>query len=110
MDDERLAYHPLVRDPARAARRERPTARRSQLHAVVAEALEAEDRGPEGVEHWLAAGRHDRASALVARHGEALLATAPATVGRWLEQLPADARTAPGCGCSRDGSRPRRGA
>ncbi len=96
-DDERLAYHPLVRELLSARLvRDRPAARRSQLHAVVAEALEAEDRGPEGIEHWLAAGRHDRASALVARHGETLLATAPATVGRWLEQLPADARTAPG--------------
>ena len=97
VDDERLAYHPLVRELLSARLvRDRPAARRSQLHAVVAEAMEAEDRGPEGIEHWLAAGRHDRASALVARHGETLLATAPATVGRWLEQLPADARTAPG--------------
>ncbi len=96
-DEGRLAYHPLVREllAARLAR-ERPAARRSQLHAVVAEALEAEDRGSEGVEHWLAAGEHDRASHLVAIHGEALLATAPATVGRWLEQLPEDARSAPG--------------
>ena len=93
----RLAFHPLVRDLL-AARlvRERPPERRARLHAVVGAALEADGRGPEAVEHWLAAGGYDRAGELVARHGAALLATAPRTVGRWLERLPGDARTVPG--------------
>ena len=111
VDDERLAYHPLVRELL-AARlvRERPAARRSQLHAVVAEALEAEDRGPEAVEHWLAAGgttARARWSPATARRcwrphrprSGAGSSSCPTTLG-----------PRPGCGCSRDGSRPRRGA
>ena len=52
--------------------------------------------GPRGSSTgWRPASTTARAQ-LVAIHGEALLATAPATVGRWLEQLPEDARSAPG--------------
>ena len=60
VDEGRLAYHPLVRDLL-AARlvRERPAARRSQLHAVVAEALEAD--GPRARrDRALAGGRRAR--------------------------------------------------
>jgi DNA-binding SARP family transcriptional activator len=95
--DGRLAYHPLVRDLL-AARlvQERTQKRRARLHAVVGETLEGDGREADAVEHWLAAGRHHRAGELVARHGAGLLATAPATVRRWLDQLSEEALTTPG--------------
>jgi ATP/maltotriose-dependent transcriptional regulator MalT/DNA-binding SARP family transcriptional activator len=95
--DGRLVYHPLVRDvlAARLAR-DRPQLRRAQLHGVVAQSLETAGRGPEAIEHWLVAGEHARAGEQVARHGEALLATSPATVAGWLGRLPQGTRAAPG--------------
>ena len=93
---EQVAYHPLVREILlERFERERPEARRREVHACVAESLEAAGQGPEAVEHWLAAGDPGRAARAVAVHGQALASTAPGTVGDWLERLPAEARAAP---------------
>jgi ATP/maltotriose-dependent transcriptional regulator MalT/DNA-binding SARP family transcriptional activator len=87
-----VELHPLVREfLAARLERERPPARRAELHARLAATLS----GPEAVEHWLAAGEDERAAAAVAMHAPALLRTAPATVAAWLERLPASARAAP---------------
>jgi DNA-binding SARP family transcriptional activator len=95
LGDGRLAYHPLVREVLLARLlEERPEERRLELHAACAAALEAAERGPEAVEHWLDA-RSPESAAAVARHGHLLVRTAPDTVTRWLEALPADAPADP---------------
>jgi DNA-binding SARP family transcriptional activator len=92
----RVAYHPLVRDLLREQlARERPPDRLRELHAALADALEQAHRGPEAVEHWLAAGDSERAAAAIAREGRVIFRSAPATVGAWLEALPPDLRGAP---------------
>jgi DNA-binding SARP family transcriptional activator len=92
----RVAYHPLVRDLLRERLLlERPPERLRELHAALAEALDEAQRGPEAVEHWLAAGDSERAAAAVAREGRAIFRSAPATVGSWLEALPPEMRGAP---------------
>ena len=89
-----LVYHPLVRDLLlRLLESERPSEYRELLHARVAEWLDAAGRGPEAVEHWLEVPDH--AAAAVARHGDALLNTAPATVARWLARIAGPERLAP---------------
>jgi DNA-binding SARP family transcriptional activator/tetratricopeptide (TPR) repeat protein len=92
----RVAYHPLVRDLLRERLvAERPPERLAELHGALAGALEQAGRGPEAVEHWLAAGDSQRAAGAVAREGHVLFRSAPATVGAWLEALPAEMRDAP---------------
>jgi DNA-binding SARP family transcriptional activator/tetratricopeptide (TPR) repeat protein len=92
----RVAYHPLVRDLLRERLLlERPPERVGELHGALAEALEQAGRGPEAVEHWLAAGDTQRAAVAVAREGRVLFRSAPATVGAWLEALPPDMRDVP---------------
>jgi DNA-binding SARP family transcriptional activator len=92
----RVSYHPLVRDLLRERLiRERPAERLNELHTALAEALEAAERGPEAVEHWLAAGDAQRAASAVAREGHVLFRSAPATVGAWLEALPEEMRDVP---------------
>jgi DNA-binding SARP family transcriptional activator/tetratricopeptide (TPR) repeat protein len=92
----RVAFHPLVRDLLRERLvLERTPERLGRLHAALAQALERAGRGPEAVEHWLAAGDSHRAAATVAREGHVLFRSAPATVAAWLDALPAHTRDAP---------------
>lgn len=92
----RVAYHPLVRDLLRERLvEERPAERLRELHGALAEALEQAQRGPEAVEHWLAAGDSERAAAAVAREGRVIFRSAPATVAAWLEALPPEMRGEP---------------
>ena len=92
----RVAYHPLVRELLRERlRQERPAERLHELHAALAQALEQAGRGPEAVEHWLAARDSEKAAAAVAREGRVIFRSAPATVGAWLEALPPDMRGEP---------------
>jgi DNA-binding SARP family transcriptional activator len=92
----RVAYHPLVRDLLRERLAcERPPERLRALHGALADALEQTGRGPEAVEHWLAAGDSAHAATAVAREGHVLFRSAPATVGAWLEALPAEMRDVP---------------
>ena len=89
-----VVLHPFVR--ALLVRRlelERPGGYRELLHGRVAAGLDAAGRGPEAVEHWLEVP--ERAAAAVARHAEALLETAPATVERWLGRIRGPERMAP---------------
>jgi ATP/maltotriose-dependent transcriptional regulator MalT len=86
--------HPLVRELlARLLEQERPSEYRELLHARIATALDASGRGAEAVEHWLEVP--DEAAAAVARHGAAVVDTAPATVARWLARIDGPARQAP---------------
>jgi ATP/maltotriose-dependent transcriptional regulator MalT len=78
---------------ARLLEQERPSEYRELLHARIAGALDAAGRGAEAVEHWLEVP--DEAAAAVARHGAAVLDTAPATVARWLSRIDGPARQAP---------------
>ena len=90
------AYHPLVREVlSERFRRDRPEARRREVHARAAEALSAAGRGPDAIEHWLAAHAFERAAADIAFHGQELANTAPATVGEWLGRLPGELAAAP---------------
>ncbi|HEY7633732.1 MAG TPA: BTAD domain-containing putative transcriptional regulator [Thermoleophilaceae bacterium] len=92
----RVAYHPLVRDMLRERLVEECSAERMlELHAALAAALDQAQRGPEAVEHWLAAGDSARAAKAVARQGRAIFRSAPATVAAWLEALPPDMRGVP---------------
>jgi DNA-binding SARP family transcriptional activator/tetratricopeptide (TPR) repeat protein len=92
---ERFAYHPLVRQfLAERLQRERPSERRRELHARLAEALDATG-DPDAVEHWLAAEEPERAAVAVSTHGQALVAAAPATVRGWIERLPAETLRTP---------------
>jgi tetratricopeptide (TPR) repeat protein len=89
-----VVLHPFVR--ALLVRRlelERPGGYRELLHGRVAARLDAAGRGPEAVEHWLEVP--ERAAAAVARHAEALVETAPATVSRWLGRIRGPERMAP---------------
>ncbi len=89
-----VVRHPLVRAVlARLLEQERPSEYRELLHARIAAALDADGRGAEAVEHWLEVP--DEAAAAVARHGAAVLDTAPATVARWLSRIDGPARQAP---------------
>jgi ATP/maltotriose-dependent transcriptional regulator MalT len=89
-----VVLHPLVRRVlVRRLERERPAGYRELLHGRVAAGLDAAGRGPEAVEHWLEVP--ERAAAAVARHAEALLETAPATVRRWLARIEGPERMAP---------------
>ena len=89
-----VVLHPLVRAVlVRRLERERPGGYRELLHGRVAAGLDAAGRGPEAVEHWLEVP--ERAAAAVARHADALLATAPATVARWLGRIAGPERMAP---------------
>ena len=89
-----VVLHPLVRALlVRRLERDRPAGYRQLLHGRVAAGLDAAGRGPEAVEHWLEVP--ERAAAAVARHAEALLETAPATVTRWLGRIGGPERTAP---------------
>jgi tetratricopeptide (TPR) repeat protein len=89
-----VVLHPLVRAALlRRLRRDRPGGYRELLHGRVAADLDAAGRGAEAVEYWLEVP--ERAAAAVARHAEALLYTAPATVERWLGRVTGPERTAP---------------
>jgi ATP/maltotriose-dependent transcriptional regulator MalT len=89
-----LVLHPLVREVLVARlEQERPSEYRELLHARLGEALEAAGRGADAVEHWLEVP--DEAAAAVARHGGAVVDTAPATVARWLARIDGAARLAP---------------
>jgi len=89
-----VVLHPLARAVlVRQLERERPGGYRELLHGRVAAGLDAAGRGPEAVEHWLEVP--ERAAAAVARHADALLATAPATVARWLGRIAGPERMAP---------------
>lgn len=92
----RVAYHPLVRDLLRERLlEERSSERLRELHAALAGVLDEAQRGPEAVEHWLAAGDSERAAAAVAREGRVIFRSSPATVGAWLEALPPEMRGTP---------------
>jgi ATP/maltotriose-dependent transcriptional regulator MalT len=89
-----IRLHPLVREAlTRVLARDRPSEYRELLHARLASALDAAGRGAESVEHWLEVP--EEAAAAVARHGGAVVDTAPATVARWLARIEGPARHAP---------------
>ena len=89
-----VVLHPFVRELLlRRLEHERPAGYRELLHGRVAAGLDAAGRGPEAVEHWLEVP--ERAAAAVARHAEALLETAPATVTRWHGRIDGPERMAP---------------
>jgi LuxR family transcriptional regulator, maltose regulon positive regulatory protein len=90
------AFHPLVRDflRARLVEASDPDAI-SRLHAKAAGSFASSDRAPEAIEHWLAGGDFERAADAIAAQGVPLAATAPETVARWLEELPAEVRGRP---------------
>ena len=89
-----VAFHPLVREfLLRRLELERPSEYRELLGTRIAKALEAAGRGPDAVEYWLDSA--DEAGGAVARYGEAVVDTAPATVARWLSRVPGPARLAP---------------
>lgn len=100
VDPERrwLAHHPLVREfLLEEAASEYGDATMRDLHASVAPALMAADRGEEAIEHWLAAEDWPAATDAIARVGPGLLFVAPRTVRGWLDALPPDSRAAPAC-------------
>ena len=89
-----IVLHPLARAVlVRRLERERPSGYRELLHGRVAAGLDAAGRASEAVEHWLE--DPERAAAAVARNADALLATAPATVTRWLGRIAGPERMAP---------------
>jgi ATP/maltotriose-dependent transcriptional regulator MalT/DNA-binding SARP family transcriptional activator len=93
-----VAYHPLVRECLleRFESERTPQARRD-VHACLGAALSAAGRAEDAIEHWLAAHAWPDATRAISTVGAGLLHTAPATVRRWLEALPADARAEPSC-------------
>jgi ATP/maltotriose-dependent transcriptional regulator MalT len=89
-----IVLNPLVREVlVRRLEADRPSEYRELLHARLGEALEAAGRGADAVEHWLEVP--DEAPVAVARHGGAVVETAPATVARWLARIDGPARLAP---------------
>ena len=90
------ALHPLFRDflRARLAAQGDPE-RLSGLHLRVAGALASSGRTPEAIERWLRGEDYESAANAIAANGIPLAATAPESVARWLDRLPADLRDRP---------------
>ncbi|MGH2957219.1 MAG: AAA family ATPase, partial [Solirubrobacterales bacterium] len=90
------ALHPLLREFLRThlAERSEP-AGVPELHLRVAGALASSGRTAEAIDHWLTAEEFESAADAIAAHGIPMAATAPETVTRWLDQLPAELRDRP---------------
>jgi ATP/maltotriose-dependent transcriptional regulator MalT/DNA-binding SARP family transcriptional activator len=90
------SYHPLFRAFLREHLIElRSDDERAALHGRAAEALRAEGRTAEAIEHWLEAGEFERALGELIVHGRELLRTSPGTVRGWLDRLPNELRDTP---------------
>lgn len=93
-DQDRFAYHPLLRQlllellATTVADDELAT-----LHARAATALAAAGHPEEAIEHWLAAGDGAAAVATMAAEADTLAVTAPGLVRGWLQRLPEAVRT-----------------
>jgi ATP/maltotriose-dependent transcriptional regulator MalT/DNA-binding SARP family transcriptional activator len=90
------SYHPLILSFLRERLRElRTEPERAQLHLRTGESLAAAGKTADAVEHWLAAGRFERALQALSPDGAGLLRTSPGTVERWLSAMPAEVREEP---------------
>jgi LuxR family maltose regulon positive regulatory protein len=90
------SYQPLVREfLLDRLERSWPADRRREMHARVAAAMAAAGRSFEAVDHWLEAERFTEALGAVVAERPGLAATAPETVARWLDALPAGMRSTP---------------
>src|SRR4029079_12464100 len=79
------SYHPLFRAFLRERLLDlRTDAERAALHERAAEHPALTGRPAEGVEHWLAAGRHEQALRVLGAEGAELVRTSPAAVRGWL--------------------------
>ena len=65
---------------------------RAELHSKAGDSLAGTGRPADAVEHWLAAGRFDRALSALSPDGAGLVRTSPGTVERWLSAMPAEMR------------------
>ena len=91
------SYHPLILSFLRERLRElRSEVERAELHAKAGDSLAAAGRPADAVEHWLAAGRYERALSVLSPDGAGLIRTSPGTVERWLTAMPAEVREEPG--------------
>ena len=92
LDDERFRYHNLFREfLERRLISERSEAEVIGLHIHAASYFETTEQWPEAIHHYLRAGLHRQAARLIAKHGEAVVATGRlGLVDGWLRQLPAD--------------------
>jgi DNA-binding SARP family transcriptional activator len=97
-DGTRLGYHPLVREfLLQRLEVEREPADRRDLHARVAPALAQSGRVEEAIEHWIAAESWSEAHRAIVGAAPPLLHSAPATVQRWIDALPAELRGGAWC-------------
>ena len=95
-DSAITTFHPLLAEFLRERHAATASpAQRARVNAAVAEALVAEGRGADAVDHFLAAADWDAAADTIAGAGGRLVRTSPGTVGRWLEQLPPEHRRRP---------------
>ena len=83
------SYHPLFRAfLLERLAAERTEDERAALHARAADALAAEGRQGEAIDHWLEARDYRAALAALTDHGPILLRISPATATHWLEAFP----------------------
>jgi ATP/maltotriose-dependent transcriptional regulator MalT len=91
------SYHPLILSFLRDRLRElRSEPERAELHVKAGDSLAAAGNTADAVEHWLAAGRFERALQALSPDGAGMLRTSPGTVERWLSALPAEVHEEPG--------------
>src|SRR4029077_739162 len=90
------SYHPLILSFLREQLRNlRGEGERADLHERVADSLAASGRPADAIEHWLEAGRFERAMSALVPDGAGLVRSSPDTVLRWLSAMPAELQKSP---------------
>ncbi len=91
-----FTLHPLLAEFLRTRlQQERTEDRRCKLRARLGDWLARNGRRADAIDAWLAAGAWEPALATMTGAVQELLRTSPASVRRWLDALPAQARSAP---------------
>jgi ATP/maltotriose-dependent transcriptional regulator MalT/DNA-binding SARP family transcriptional activator len=90
------SYHPLILGFLRERLAELRTGPElAALHERAGDSLAAAGLSADAIEHWLEAGRFERALSAMAPDGAGLVRSSPETVSRWLAAMPAELRTEP---------------
>lgn len=90
------SYHPLILGFLRERLAElRSEADLASLHERAGDSLASAGQPADAIEHWLEAGRFERALSAMAPDGAGLVRSSPETVSRWLSAMPDEIRADP---------------
>jgi DNA-binding SARP family transcriptional activator len=90
------SYHPLILGFLREQLAElRTEADLASLHERAGDSIASAGRPADAIEHWLEAGRFQRALSAMAPDGAGLVRSSPETVSRWLSAMPEEIRADP---------------